>query len=116
MEKVRGAKIATQNMLMYYYQALVEEGHPDPKREMATELPKMIQLSQEQAQYVQAEIAAGNSDMSIKELLQHMIVLLKEMEQSQTFLSDNVEMVKRTLQSLYVSIGQGDEPGGSEER
>lgn len=115
MEKVRGAKVATQNMLMYYYQALVEEGHPDPKREMATELPKMIQLSQEQAEYVQAEIAADNSDMSLKELLQHTIILLKEMEQSQTFLPDNVEMVTRTLQGLYVSIGQGDDSNGSGE-
>ena len=54
--KISGAKNALQTMLFYYLYSLIDNVE-DPKQYIATELGKMINLSEEHIQYVKLDVA-----------------------------------------------------------
>lgn len=75
-QKVSGTLDTVVSMLMYYYQALVEDGCLDPKREMATVLPRLINLSEAQSNYVISE--AGNNP--VRSMLLNMQLIIRSMK------------------------------------
>lgn len=58
--RISGAKNGVQTMLYYYLTALIDSGVKDPKQRIATEISKMIDLSDEQCAYVNAHVSLGN--------------------------------------------------------
>jgi hypothetical protein len=105
MDRVASAKIATQNMLMYYFQALIEVGCEDPKRELATELPKMIKLSEDQTKFVLAEYS---NSINAEEMIKSMLILVAEMDKEKKYLKENTTLLKKGLETLYNIVKSGD--------
>ena len=58
--QVESARKATIDMLFYMIAALVEDGDEDPKQTVATDLGKMISLSEDQVRFVLAHINDGS--------------------------------------------------------
>lgn len=58
--QVESARKATTDMLFYMIAALVEDGDEDPKQTVATDLGKMISLSEDQVRFVLAHINDGS--------------------------------------------------------
>lgn len=90
--RLAGAKTGIQNMLFYYLTALVDSGVEDPKQYIATEIGKMIDLSEEQVMYIKGNMALSNKML---ESLSSSIDLLVNMEKSQ----------KIDAESLNIAIG-----------
>lgn len=90
--RLTGARAGIQNMLFYYLTALVDNGVQDPKQYIATEIGKMIDLSEEQVMYVKGNMALSNKML---ESLSSSIDLLVNMEKAQ----------KIDIESLNISIG-----------
>ncbi len=101
--KVTAAKIGVQNMLMYYYQALIEEGCGDPKQVIATELPKMIKLTDEQTNFVLSSYKEG---LSVDDILNNMKILLAEMESKEKYIKNNVTLLKRCINKLHKTFSK----------
>ena len=74
-DRTSGAKQAVQNMLFYYLTELINE--PDPKQIIASEMGAMIDLSEDQLNYVKMQLSTKNKVIdnlsSCIELLDHMI-------------------------------------------
>lgn len=88
------AKIAVVDMLFYYIYSLIKEGVADPKQVLATELPEIIQLSEEQIQYVKINTLQGDK---LIENLDSSIGLLSSMEESKVLDLDSIKIVKSIL-------------------
>lgn len=90
--RLAGAKAGIQNMLFYYLTALVDNGIDDPKQYIATEIGKMINLSEEQVMYVKGNVALENKFL---ESLSSSINLLANIEKNK----------KLDIESINISIG-----------
>lgn len=85
---------AVVDMLFYHYYSLVKQGVEDPKQVMASELPELINLSEEQIQYVKMNILQENK---LIENLDSSIELLSSMEGSNRLDMDSVKILKGIL-------------------
>lgn len=75
--RIAAAREGVQNMLFYYLTSLIESGVKDPKQYIATEIGKMINLSDEQRKYIEANLALEDN---ISKGLSQCISMLKNME------------------------------------
>ncbi len=91
--KISGAKQGVQTMMFYYLSSLIGSVE-DPKRHIATELGKMIDLSEEQIQYVQMSIA---NDNKMLDNLSSSIALLENMEKTGKLDLESIGIVKGIL-------------------
>lgn len=94
--KISGAKNGLQTMLFYYLYSLIGNVK-DPKQYIATELGKMIDLSEEQIQYVKLNIA---NDNKLLENLSSSISLLDNMEKTGKLDIQSIKIVKGILEIL----------------
>ena len=95
--KILGAKNGVQNMLFYYLTSLMDNGVKDPKQHIATEIGKMIDLSEEQVLYVKANMALENK---ILESLLSAIQLLENMETSNKIDIESIRIVIGLLTAI----------------
>jgi hypothetical protein len=88
---------AVVDMLFYHYYSLIKQGVEDPKQIIATELPELIGLSEEQIQYVKINTLQQNK---LIENLDSSIELLSSMEESKTLDMESIKIVKGILQIM----------------
>lgn len=94
--KVSGAKQGVQTMLFYYLSSLIGTVE-DPKQYIATEMGEMINLSEEQIQYVKMNTAQDNKML---ENLSSSISLLENMEKTNTLDLESIGIVKKILKIM----------------
>lgn len=94
--KMSGAKNGLQTMLFYYLYSLIGNVE-DPKRHIATEISKMIDLSEEQIQYVEMNIA---NDNKLLENLSSSIRLLDNIEKTGKLDMESIKIVKGILEIM----------------
>lgn len=94
--KMSGAKNGLQTMLFYYLYSLVGNVD-DPKQYIATELGKMIDLSEEQVQYIKLNIA---NDNKLLENLSSSISLLDNIEKTGKLDIESIRIVKGILEIM----------------
>lgn len=94
--KMSGAKNGLQTMLFYYLYSLIGNVE-DPKRHIATEISKMIDLSEEQIQYVKMNIA---NDNKLLENLSSSICLLDNIEKTGKLDMESIKIVKGILEIM----------------
>ena len=92
--KLDGAKDATQSMLFYYLLSLSQSGVEDPKQLIATELGKMINLSEEQIEYVITETKTNNR---ILDNIDSCIKLLNNILETKNMDYDSIKIVTGIL-------------------
>ena len=113
--KISGAKHGVQTMMFYYLTSLIGTVE-DPKQHIATELGKMIDLSEEQIQYVKMNVA---NDNKMLDNLSCSIALLENMEKTGKLDLESIGIVKqilkimegqckKTLEEYAEMIGDGD--------
>lgn len=114
--KISGAKHSVQTMMFYYLSSLIGIVE-DPKQYIATELGKMIDLSEEQIQYVKMNIA---NDNKILDNLSSSIALLENIEKTGKLDLESIDIVKKilsimkdqceyTLKEYTETVGEADE-------
>ena len=94
--KISGAKNGLQTMLFYYLYSLIGNVE-DPKQYIATEMGKMIDLSEEQIQYVEMNIA---NDNKLLENLSSSIRLLDNIEKTGKLDMESIKIVKGILEIM----------------
>ena len=94
--RLTGAKEGVQTMLFYYLLAL-QGNVKDPKQVIATELGHMIDLSEEQIQYVEMNIA---NDNKLLENLSSSINLLDNIEKTGKLDMESIKIVKGILEIM----------------
>lgn len=94
--KMSGAKNGLQTMLFYYLYSLIGNVE-DPKQYIATEMGKMIDLSEEQIQYVEMNIA---NDNKLLENLSSSIRLLDNIEKTGKLDIESIKIVKGILEIM----------------
>ena len=94
--RIIGAKHSVQTMMYYYLSALIGSVE-DPKQYIATELGKMIDLSEEQIQYVKLNVA---NDNKMLDNLSSSIALLESMEKAEKLDLESVRIVKQILEIM----------------
>ena len=94
--KMSGAKNGLQTMLFYYLYSLIGNVE-DPKQHIATEISKMIDLSEEQIQYVEMNIA---NDNKLLENLSSSINLLDNIEKTGKLDMESIKIVKGILEIM----------------
>ena len=94
--KMSGAKNGLQTMLFYYLYSLIGNVE-DPKQYIATEIGKMIDLSEEQIQYVKMNIA---NDNKLLENLSSSIRLLDNIEKTGKLDMESIKIVKGILEIM----------------
>ena len=94
--KMSGAKNGLQTMLFYYLYSLIGNVK-DPKQYIATEMGKMIDLSEEQIQYVEMNIA---NDNKLLENLSSSIRLLDNIEKTGKLDMESIKIVKSILEIM----------------
>ena len=94
--KISGAKQGVQTMLYYYLSSLIGTV-PDPKQVIATELGTMIDLSEEQIQYVKMSIAHDNKML---ENLSSCVALLSNIEKTGKLDLQSIEIVRKMLEVM----------------
>ena len=94
--KISGAKHAVQTMMFYYFSSLIGTVE-DPKQYIATELGKMIDLSEEQIQYVKMNVA---NDNKMLDNLSSSIALLENMEKTGKLDLESIGIVKQVLEIM----------------
>ena len=94
--KMSGAKNGLQTMLFYYLYSLIGNVE-DPKQYIATEIGKMIDLSEEQIQYVEMNIA---NDNKLLENLSSSINLLDNIEKTGKLDMQSIKIVKGILEIM----------------
>ena len=94
--KMSGAKNGLQTMLFYYLYSLIGNVE-DPKQYIATEIGKMIDLSEEQIQYVEMNIA---NDNKLLENLSSSINLLDNIEKTGKLDMESIKIVKGILEIM----------------
>ena len=88
-----GAKNSVQTMMFYYLSTLIGEVE-DPKQYMATEMSQMIDLSEEQIQYVKMNIS---NDNKMLDNLSSSISLLENIEKTKELDLESITIVKNIL-------------------
>ena len=94
--KMSGAKNGLQTMLFYYLYSLIGNVE-DPKQYIITEMGKMIDLSEEQIQYVEMNIA---NDNKLLENLSSSIRLLDNIEKTGKLDIESIKIVKGILEIM----------------
>lgn len=94
--KISGAKNGVQTMMFYYLSSLIGTVE-DPKQYIATELGKMIDLSEEQIQYVKMNIA---NDNKMLDNLSSSIGLLENIEKTGKLDLESIKIVKGILEIM----------------
>ena len=94
--KISGAKHGVQTMLYYYLSSLIGTT-PDPKQVIATELGAMIDLSEEQIQYVKMSIAHDNKML---ENLSSCVALLSNIEKTGELDLQSIGIVRKILEVM----------------
>ena len=94
--KMSGAKNGLQTMLFYYLYSLIGNVE-DPKQYIITEMGKMIDLSEEQIQYVEMNIA---NDNKLLENLSSSIRLLDNIEKTGKLDMESIKIVKGILEIM----------------
>lgn len=94
--KIAGGRHGVQTMLFYYLSSLMGTVE-DPKQFIATEISKMIDLSEEQVQYVKMNIA---NDNKLVENLSSSIALLKNMEETGKADFESIKIVRGILEIM----------------
>lgn len=98
--RLTGAKEGVQTMLFYYLLAL-QGNVKDPKQVIATELGHMIDLSEEQIQYVQSHISTQSR---LVKSLSSSVQLLENMEKTGKLDLESVSIIKDTLNVMIKEI------------
>lgn len=91
-DKASGAKQAVQNMLFYYLTTLLDQ--EDPKQIMASEMGAMIELSEEQLNYVKLQLSAKNK---VLDNFETCIKLLESMVKTGELDIDSLKIVIQVL-------------------
>jgi uncharacterized protein YeeX (DUF496 family) len=91
---ISSSQKAVEDMLFYYYYSLVRSKCPDPKQVIATELPKMINLTEDQMNYIKINCLQENK---LLENLDSSIGLLSSMEGSKVLDMESIRIVKGIL-------------------
>lgn len=111
--KVIGGRQGVQTMLFYYLSSLIGKVD-DPKQYIATEIGSMIDLSEEQIQYIKMNIANENK---LTENLSSSISLLKNMEETGKVDFESIKIVRGILEIMKTQSEQvikeymGDDDG-----
>lgn len=109
-QKVSGTLDSVASMLMYHYQALVEDGCLDPKKEMATVLPKLINLSEAQSNYVMSEIG----DNPVRVMLENVQLIVRSMkldaDKEMLIKASDLTVLENSLKEINKILG-GDSYG-----
>ena len=95
--KTEGAKNAVQTMLFYYISSLIGTVE-DPKQYIANQISEMIDLSEEQANYVKLNLALENK---LLDNLKSSIQLLDKKKKKKTLDLDSIKIVKGILNIMY---------------
>lgn len=96
-DRLSGARNGVETMLFYMFIEAFDK-YEDPKQYIATEMVKMIELSEEQAMYVKSAIATDNK---VFESLSSSIELLKNMRKQNTIDIDSMNIVIDILSNIY---------------
>lgn len=91
--KISGARQGVQTMMFYYFSSLIGAVE-DPKQYIATEMGKMIDLSEEQIQYVKMSIA---NDNKMLDNLSSSIALLENIEKTGKLDLESIGIIKGIL-------------------
>jgi hypothetical protein len=94
MNEVDSSKKAVEDMMFYYLFGLIRNGVQDPKQVIATEIAEMINLTEEQLDYVKVNTAEHNN---LIENLDCSIELLSNIEQSKKLDLESIKIVKGIL-------------------
>lgn len=94
--KISGAKNGLQTMMFYYLSSLLGTVE-DPKQYIATELGQLIDLSEEQIQYVRMNIA---NDNKMLDNLSSSIALLENIEKTGKLDMESIKIVKGILEIM----------------
>lgn len=88
-----GAENSVQTMMFYYLSTLIGAVE-DPKQYMATKMGKMIDLSEEQIQYVKMNMS---NDNKMLDNLSSSIALLENIEKTKELDLESITIVKNIL-------------------
>lgn len=94
--RISGAKHSVQTMLFYYLSSVIGTV-PDPKQYIATEMGKMIDLSEEQIQYVKMSVANNNKML---DNLSSSIALLDNIEKTGVLDLESIGIVNGVLKLM----------------
>lgn len=97
-DKTSGAKQAVQNMLFYYLTTLLDQ--EDPKQIIASELGAMIDLSEDQLNYVKLQLSSNNK---VLDNFETCIQLLENMVKTETIDIDSIRIVIKVLSLMKAS-------------
>lgn len=95
--EVKGAEAAVRKMLLYYISSLQTVGVEDIRQYVATKMAEMIQLTDEQLAFVQANI---DNENKLTANLKNCIGLLNAIETSQKLDLDSIKIVKQVLELI----------------
>lgn len=95
--EVKGAELAVKKMLLYYISALQTVGVDDVRQYIATKIGDMIQLSEEQCNFIKANFTKENK---LVENLNNSIQLLQKMEEEQKLDLDSIKIVRQILELI----------------
>jgi hypothetical protein len=102
--KSESAKKAVKKMLFYYISALIEEGNEDPKRIAATELGEMINLSEEQVEFVINSTNIGVSNF-LKDLTDIVLLIEKGDDKSRSIAVKMIEAIRDKAADTIKEMG-----------
>lgn len=97
MNEVDSSRKAVEDMMFYYLFGLIRNGEQDPKQVIATEVAKMINLTEEQLDYVKINTEEHNN---LIENLDCSIELLSNIEQSKKLDLESIKIVKGILLAM----------------
>lgn len=97
-DKLSGAKQAVQNMLFYYLTTLLDK--EDPKQIMASEIGAMIDLSEDQLNYVKLHLSAKSK---VLDNFETCIQLLENMVKTEKIDIDALKIVIQVLSLMKVT-------------
>ena len=110
--KEYGAKQAVQTMLFYYLSSLIGTVE-DPKQHIASELGAMINLSNEQIQYVKLSLATEDKIISNFESCIQLLDSIKDKDsldlESIRIVKDVLTIMKETCQKTLKDFEVGNE-------
>lgn len=93
-EEVKGSETAVKKMLLYYISALQSVGVEDTKQYVATRIGEMISLSEEQVQFILANLDKQNQ---LIENLDNSVRLLEKMKEEEKLDLESLDIVIKIL-------------------
>lgn len=97
-EETKGLEKSVQTMLFYYITSLIDTGVQDTRQYVATVLPKMINLTEEQSLFVQTQV---RKDRSLPEKLRLSVELLKNIEKTGKLDMQSITLVRSMVENMY---------------